>query len=246
MKILSVILSIFSIILVQCSQVNKYQKLCSSVENNELKIDSLSAVSKGNSNTMKEIKSEYDEKINIINDKLLAIEILQSKILLLESKINNINQEIKAQEQILTELQNKDSTDIAQYSTLQELSPERLYQDARDFFIDGKYQNSITKFSQIVKDYPDNSLAPNSQYWIGECYYSLEQFETAIQHFDKVVNNYPNSEQVIDAKFKIALCLADMKEYEGALAQLREIQKQYPNYERIKLVKEKIIIIENR
>jgi len=77
-------------------------------------------------------------------------------------------------------------------------------------------------------------------------YYSLDQFETAIFNFDKVVINYPDSNKVVDAKLKIALCLIGMEQYTGALTQLREIQKQYPDYERMDIVRERIVMLENR
>jgi len=242
-KILFILLPLTLIILAQCSRGAQFQKLYTITEKNCQKIDSLSVVADNNTKLIADIKDSHSQSIKSMEDKLVAIEIIQSKMSMLESKLNNINSKVSSQQEILNDLQAESKPTSSEQK---EISFEKLYQEARNSYLDKEFQKSITKFTEFIKKFPDNTLAANAQYWIGECYYSLEQFETAIFHFDKVVINYPESEKVVDAKLKIAFCLSDMGEYEGALTQLREIKKHFPDYERMNIVRDKIMQLENR
>ncbi len=243
MKKIYLILPILFTILTQCSESSKYLQLQTIAQNNAQKIDTLSVIVDSNYYEIVQANESNAESINNLEERFVALEIIQSKISLLESKLNNIDSQISSQQETLNSMQKEE---IPKPIEQKEFSYEEIYQEARNLYIDNEFQESISKFTKFIEEFPDSILAANSQYWIGECYYSLEQYETAIFQFDKVVINYPTSEKVADAKLKIAFCLSDMGEYEGALTQLREIQKQFPDYERMDIVEDKIIQLENQ
>ncbi|MGC9337066.1 MAG: tol-pal system protein YbgF [Candidatus Cloacimonadia bacterium] len=194
------------------------------------------------------MNTEYDQRISEVEDKLVAVDILQSKITRLENQIDILNSQLSEHQAVIESWQEQGKTPSSkdEYVFAEDDTAESIYSKARQMYLEGEFKAALNAFSEFLNRFPNHSLAPNAQYWLAECYYSLEEYETAIYQFDKVIINYPGSEKFLDAKLKIAYCLEDMGEYEGALAQLREIAKQYPEYERISLVNKKIHELEDK
>ncbi|MEK7678717.1 MAG: tetratricopeptide repeat protein [Deltaproteobacteria bacterium] len=63
------------------------------------------------------------------------------------------------------------------------IGPEMLYNRAQDLFMAGNYAEARDMFSSFAASYPDNTLADNALYWIGEAYYSEKNFENAVLKF---------------------------------------------------------------
>ncbi len=218
------------------------------VNNTDQQIQYLTEIIKKNTESIDGQEKQFSSSIQLLDSKMDQIIVLQSKVSNLEVKVKTLESKIEAQNQILSQLKStpNTTTNTEEPQQAEMMTPEKMYQIGRQYYMDKDFRKAISTFSEFLKEYQDHDLAANAQYWIGECYYSLDQFETAIFNFDKVVINYPESNKVIDAKLKIALCLIGMEQYPGALTQLREIQKQYPNYERMDLVRERIVMLENR
>ena len=83
-----------------------------------------------------------------------------------------------------------------------------MYQAAYIDFSKGSYPLAITGFREFLRRYPDDALAGNAQYWIGEAQLGRRAqpdqqrgrrtgrtpaLEQAVQEFRKVVANYPRS-----------------------------------------------------
>ncbi len=238
------------LLLAHCAQQKPYTEIQQPVSKNEQQIQYLAEVIKMNSDAIDQQEKQFSGDLQMLNSKLNQIIVLQSKVSNLEVKVGTLDSKIEAQSKILTQLKSypavADQTQTKPKTESDEITPEKLYQTGRQYYVDKDFRKSISTFSEFIKEYSQHDLAANAQYWIGECYYSLDQFETAIFIFDKVVINYPESNKVVDAKLKIALCLIGMEQYTGALTQLREIQKQYPDYERLDIVRERIVMLENR
>jgi len=238
------------LLVAHCAQQKPYTDIQQPVNQTDQQLQYLAEVIKMNSDAIDQQEKEFSGDLQMLNSKLDQIIVLQSKVSNLEVKVNSLESKIETQNQILAQLRSNpavaDNTQTKPVTPSNEITPERLYQTGRQYYVDKDFRKSISTFSEFIKEYPQNDLTSNAQYWIGECYYSLDQFETAIFNFDKVVINYPDSNKIVDAKLKIALCLIGMEQYTGALTQLREIQKQYPDYERLDIVRERIVMLENR
>jgi tol-pal system protein YbgF len=242
MKKLAKLLVILGVALsfTQCAQIGGYQPPVSPA--GPVDITKVQAEEDSTKSQVDKMENEYDQRIGELEDKLVAVEILQSKITRLENQIDMLNSQLSEHQAIIESWQEQGSAPPSktEYIFGKDDTAESIYSKARQMYLDGKFKSAINAFSEFLNRFPNHSLASNAQYWLAECYYSLEEYETAIYQFDKVIINYPESEKFLDAKLKIAYCLEDMGEYEGALAQLQEIAKQYPNYERIDLINRKI------
>lgn len=239
------------LILAQCSYTKRYKNVDSRITGNSQAVDSLTIQIKSAQEQIEKFRVLFDKKVQLIDANIGTSKSLRAKIRGLENSVNALESKLQQQDAAIVEItEEPDDTKVVssvkEYPVLENPTPEKIYQRAREYYKDGKYQESIGGFSQIIHDYPENDLAQNSQYWIGECYYCLEQYETAMYSFDKVISNYSFTDKTVDAKLKIALCLIGMKEYQGALTQLKEIRETHPGYHNILLVDEKIDLLENQ
>ncbi|MBI4378548.1 MAG: caspase family protein, partial [Nitrospinae bacterium] len=65
---------------------------------------------------------------------------------------------------------------------------EEIFNTAYSDFLKGSFQLAITGFRSYIEKYPDTELAGKSQYWIGECYYSMGEYEKAILEFNEGIS----------------------------------------------------------
>lgn len=102
------------------------------------------------------------------------------------------------------------------------------YDRARKLYLKRDLAGAAPMFANIVSGAPNDKLAPNAQYWLGECYYSQALFNEAISEFQKVIDNYPASPKAPDAMLKIAYSHHMLKDGKTAMAGMRDLLKRYP------------------
>jgi tol-pal system protein YbgF len=88
---------------------------------------------------------------------------------------------------------------------------------------------AVVEFRELTKRFPENALASNAQYWIGEAYYRQRDFDQALAEFRKVVDGYAKSAQVPEALLKIGLCYRALKEPARGREVWEQITKDYPD-----------------
>jgi tol-pal system protein YbgF len=90
--------------------------------------------------------------------------------------------------------------------------------------LDGAQQG----FAEFLTQYPASELAPNAQYWLGECLYGKKDYRRAIEAFNQVRQVYPRSEKVPAALLKASFAYIEVNERARAAALLKEIVSSYP------------------
>lgn len=103
------------------------------------------------------------------------------------------------------------------------------YETALNYFKARSFTNAIKSFKAFLKAYPDSSLAPNAQYWIGYSYYALKDYKTALAQHKKLIALYPGSPKIPDALLNIASNQIELKDRAGAKKTLQEITSMYPD-----------------
>lgn len=66
-----------------------------------------------------------------------------------------------------------------------------------------RYAEAAKGFETFLAKYPNDPLAANAQYWLGEAHYVTQDNAAAQKAFEAVVSVYPDSNKVPDALYKI-------------------------------------------
>ena len=108
---------------------------------------------------------------------------------------------------------------------------QRAYDAALDQFKRGDYPGAITGFSNFVRTYPQSTLAPSAQYWVGNAYYARKDFRASIAAQRTLISVYPSSNKVPDALLNIASAQSDLNDNAAARRTLEELIGKYPQTE---------------
>ncbi|MFQ5992443.1 MAG: tetratricopeptide repeat protein, partial [Nitrospiraceae bacterium] len=99
-------------------------------------------------------------------------------------------------------LQTSTLASSASGNRLRDYSDKRVYEQQLRKLRQGDLDGAKQGFTDFLQRYPSSVLAPNAQYWLGECYYGKNQFKEAILAFDQVHLVYPGSPKVPAALLK--------------------------------------------
>ena len=102
------------------------------------------------------------------------------------------------------------------------------YEAALNQFKAGKYKEAATGFSAFVQKYPDSSLAPNAQYWLGNAWYAQRDCKRSIEAQSIVTTKYAESPKAPDAWLAIATCQQEMGNPTGTRRSLETVLTKYP------------------
>lgn len=103
------------------------------------------------------------------------------------------------------------------------------YEAALNQFKAAKYKEAGTAFAAFVQKYPDSSLAPNAQYWLGNAWYAQHNCNKAIEAQSVVTAKYASSAKAPDAWLAIATCQQELGNPAGAKRSLESVIAKYPN-----------------
>jgi len=94
---------------------------------------------------------------------------------------------------------------------------------------ENSYVEGRKELQAFLKANPQNELAVNAMYWIGEAYYGEKQYEKAILQFQDVLQKYPKHGKAPAAMLKQALSFEALGDKETAKARLKQVLSSYPN-----------------
>lgn len=83
---------------------------------------------------------------------------------------------------------------------------EDRFAHAKKLFDDGDYLTAINEFTVITLQYQGSAVAPDAQFYLGECRFKREEFLLAAFEYSVVKRNYPANPRVADASYKTAMC----------------------------------------
>ena len=174
------------------------------------------------------------------------INTIQNKMRLMEDKaayIDSVNFEILAQ---LVMVENKIVTLTNSFTEMYNLrnnkvgdrvsskiSPaeyKKTYIAALSAYQNGELEAAVTGFAGLVMSDPSNVLADNSQYWLGECYYTMKNYKRAIIEFEKVFM-FPGTDKDDDAQLKLGHCHRSMGNIDKAREEYQRLIDYFPGSE---------------
>lgn len=107
--------------------------------------------------------------------------------------------------------------------------PAGVYGRAFAILQGGDYGGAAQAFEAFLAQYPQDPLAPNAQYWLGESYYARQDYAQAARVFAEAYRKYPKSSKTPDNLLKLALSLAGQGQKDDACVALGQLRSEYPD-----------------
>ncbi len=107
-------------------------------------------------------------------------------------------------------------------------SPRGDYDAAYAMVLAGDYAGAETGFTRFLENHPNDPLAANAQFWLGESYFARKQYRDAADAFLKSYTDYPDSNKVTDSLLKLGLSLKGIGQTDAACATFNELLTKYP------------------
>ena len=92
-----------------------------------------------------------------------------------------------------------------------------------------RYEDAAKAFAVFLQKYPQDELAPNAQYWLGESHYVSQHNAEALQAFEVVVSRYPDSTKAPGALFKIGRLQQAAGNNDAARVSYEKVLRDYPD-----------------
>ncbi|MBL8211994.1 MAG: tol-pal system protein YbgF [Bryobacterales bacterium] len=118
------------------------------------------------------------------------------------------------------------------------VSAEQVYLNAMKDKDGGNFDLALTEFQDFLRWFPAAELAPNAQYYVGECLYYKNDFEAAIPAFDAVLEKYGDSNKAPDALYLKGRALLRLEQRSKAMQVFDELAKKYPTTEAARKARE--------
>ncbi len=114
-------------------------------------------------------------------------------------------------------------------AALPEGTPAQRYDFAFGLLRSGRYDDAEQAFKSFVLEHPDDRLAGNAQYWLGETHYVRASYEQAATAFLDGYQNYPDSSKAPDNLLKLGMTLHALGQRAEACVTLQELQSKFPS-----------------
>lgn len=90
------------------------------------------------------------------------------------------------------------------------------------------YALAEESFRAFLKKYPNDRLAADANYWLGESLFQRQRYREAAESFLNVSTKFERSAKAADSLLRLGQSLAALKEKEAACATLAEVGRKYP------------------
>jgi len=106
---------------------------------------------------------------------------------------------------------------------------EQLYQTAYGDLNAGKNTLAAAEFADVARFYPDDNLAGNAHFYMGELLMKQNKPSAAAKEYDKVLEQYPGNSKIPAAQLHKANALIAIKQTDAAVRELKSLIQRYPN-----------------
>lgn len=184
-----------------------------------------------------------------LKDSASEMTLLKAQMASIEDQIKEIKPRLKTLDSQLSETKRKPEEtkkEASQYLSKPIGPKDKIsqYEEAYDTFKDKKYKEAREKFEAFMKEFPQDELADNAQFWIAETYYGEKDFESAILAYEAVLKKYPKSEKAPGALLKQGFSFIEMGDRKTGKTILEKLVELNPESREAALAQKKIEEIE--
>ena len=103
------------------------------------------------------------------------------------------------------------------------------YEYATKLLFAQRFDEAEKVLQAFLAAHPDDPLASNATYWLGETYYVRRDYTAAAKVFADGYKKYKTGSKAPDSLLKLAMSLAAADKKEGACLSLTELDRAFPN-----------------
>jgi tol-pal system protein YbgF len=108
------------------------------------------------------------------------------------------------------------------------ISADTLYRNGLRDYTGGNYDLSRQEFSDYIRNFPQNDLASNAQFYLGEIAYAQGDYKAAIAAYETVLSNYPQSFKLGASLLKKGMAELALGLKTSARRDFREVVRKFP------------------
>ena len=110
-----------------------------------------------------------------------------------------------------------------------DLNPKQLYETAYGYLLQRDYGAAEAAFDEFLRRHPNDPLAGNAQYWLGESLYVRGQYRAAAGAFLKGYQTYAKSAKAPESLLKLAMSLQRLGQKDAACSSFSELTTKFPS-----------------
>jgi tol-pal system protein YbgF len=202
------------------------------------------------SKELQSLRGRFDEnkyfQDKTLKDLMSELELQKARVASLESQLKEMK--VKPADVKDTGKSSGDTSDkpAADNNAPAPKGPEmaaKLYDEAHIALKEKRIGEARRMFERFIKEYPKESLASNSYFWIGESYYSEKKYEDAILAYEDFLKKYPNHDKARGAMLKQGYAFIELGGNKNKLAGkdiLENLIEKYPKSKEAAFAQKKI------
>ncbi|MEW6519628.1 MAG: tol-pal system protein YbgF [Thermodesulfobacteriota bacterium] len=117
---------------------------------------------------------------------------------------------------------------------------QKMYDQALDLFKAKKYKEAQDLFSEFIKKNPNDDLAVNARFWVGDCLFNQNEFALAILEYQNVIADFPNHIKAPAALFKQGMAFEKLQDNDTAKIVYKKIIDEYPKSDQVEASKKRL------
>lgn len=106
--------------------------------------------------------------------------------------------------------------------------PKDVYDLSYGYILRGEFDTAEASFRQFLQQFPNDPLAGNAQYWLGESLFARAMYRDAADAFLKGYSDYPDGAKAPESLYKLGMSLKELGQADAACATFAEIPRRYP------------------
>lgn len=108
-------------------------------------------------------------------------------------------------------------------------TPKQKYDYAYAQVSNAQYEQAEASFIEFLREHPQDELAGNAQYWLGQTYYARGNYSDATRTFLEGMSKYPESPKAPAYLLKVGMSLNLLGEKSEACEVYRELNARFPD-----------------
>jgi tol-pal system protein YbgF len=105
---------------------------------------------------------------------------------------------------------------------------QQLYQGALTDYNGARYDLASGEFGELLKYYPQDDLAGNAQFYLGEIAYRQQNYKQAISNYETVLQQFPGSNKAPASELRKGEAELALNQHDAGVRDLRALISRYP------------------